>query len=68
MNKFFKVILFLFVGVLAASEAYSQAIYFLPDPTNVTEPARLYINTSLPDCQCDELSDAGPDNPMQELH
>jgi len=64
MNKFSKVLLFLFVGILTASQAHSQAIYFLPDPTNVTEPARLYINTSLPDCQCDELSDAGPDNPI----
>jgi hypothetical protein len=64
MNKLFRIAAFLFVGILITNQVNSQAIYFLPDPTNVTEPARLYINTALPDCQCDELSDAGPDNPI----
>jgi len=43
---------------------YSQGIYFVPSPTNVTEPVRLYVDVSSPDCQCSELTDVGPNNPM----
>lgn len=64
MNKFFKVAVILFIGLLSTNLSYSQGIYFLPDPTNVTEPARLYINTASSDCQCDELLDASPANPI----
>jgi hypothetical protein len=64
MNKFFTVAVILFIGLLSTNLSYSQGIYLLPDPTNVNEPARLYINTGSSDCQCDELQDAGPENPI----
>jgi hypothetical protein len=61
LNKIFPTLV---VVLATACTMYSQGIYFLPDPTNVGEPARLYINTASADCQCDELQDAGPDNPI----
>lgn len=49
---------------LIGLSAFGQGIYLLPDPTNVLEPVRLYVDVTSPDCQCQELTDAGPDNPV----
>lgn len=43
----------------------SQGIYFDPAPTDVTAPARLYVDVSSSDCNCPELLDVNPDdNPL----
>jgi len=64
MNMLNKILPTLIVVLATTCTVHSQGIYFLPDPTNVSEPARLYINTASADCQCEELQDAGPDNPI----
>jgi len=43
----------------------SQGIYFEPSPTDVTAPARLYVDIASSDCNCPELLDGDPDtNPL----
>jgi hypothetical protein len=51
-----------FLGFL--STANGQGIYFEPAPTDVTAPVRLYVDVTSPECNCPELFDAGPDNPL----
>ncbi len=40
-----------------SSLATAQGIYFDPAPTDVTAPARLYIDVSSSECHCPELQD-----------
>lgn len=50
---------------LVSKNAQSQGIYFDPSPTDVTTPARLYIDVTSSDCNCPELTDGDPDsNPL----
>lgn len=61
--------IFWFFAVPAAlavvSPAFGQGIYLVPTPTNVMEPARLYVDISSADCACPELQDADPQsNPL----
>ena len=54
-------------AVLAAmaSVANAQSIYLVPSPTNVSEPARLYVDITSAECGCPELQDADPvSNPL----
>jgi hypothetical protein len=45
--------------------ATAQGIYFDPAPTDVTAPARLYIDVSSSDCDCPELLDGDQEtNPL----
>lgn len=51
--------------VFAASALFGQGIYLVPSPTNVLEPARLYVDVSSPECSCPELLDTDPEtNPL----
>ena len=64
MTRLIKFCVLFVVIVTCHNSTLGQGIYLIPSPTNVSEPARLYIDTNSPDCQCDELGDAGPDNPV----
>jgi len=57
---------FAVIALIGMSEiADAQGIYFDPEPTNVFEPVRLYIDISSSDCNCPELQDAAPEtNPL----
>jgi len=57
----------LVILALAGSSAtlFGQGIYFDPTPTDVTVPARLYVDVTSPECNCPELLDVNPtDNPL----
>jgi len=44
---------------------HAQGIYLEPTPTDVTGPARLYVDVSSSDCNCPELLDVEPEtNPL----
>ncbi len=44
---------------------FGQGIYFDPTPTDVTVPARFYVDVTSPECNCPELLDVNPtDNPL----
>jgi len=43
----------------------AQGVYFDPEPTDVTVPARLYVDITSGECNCPELADADPvSNPL----
>ncbi len=61
MKKLLAILFFLSVAIMGAA----QGIYFEPEPTNIFEPSRLYINITSSDCSCPELQDADPEsNPL----
>lgn len=66
MKLNFTHIVFTLLTVVAFSNlALSQGIYFDPAPTDVTAPARLYIDITSSECNCPELLDVNPtDNPL----
>jgi len=54
-----------FLTVIFAGSVSGQGIYLDPAPTDVTSPARLYIDISSSECDCPELQDADPEtNPL----
>lgn len=60
-----KIILMLTVCVTTATASVAQGIYLDPSPTDVTAPARLYVDITSSECSCPELADADPEsNPL----
>jgi hypothetical protein len=52
-----------FLGI--AHVLCAQGVYFDPAPTDVTSPARLYLDVTSSECSCPELQDVNPeDNPL----
>ncbi len=52
-------------GIAISMLASAQGVYFDPAPTDVTAPARLYIDITSSECNCPELLDADPvSNPL----
>lgn len=66
MKLNYKHSIFIVFALLAfTGTTFSQGIYFDPSPTDVTVPARLYVDISSADCACPELQDADPvTNPL----
>lgn len=55
----------LFLFFTAFSFVSGQGVYFDPAPTDVTTPARLYIDITSGECDCPALQDADPvSNPL----
>ncbi|NEN23759.1 hypothetical protein G3O08_09625 [Cryomorpha ignava] len=55
----------LFTMLAFANTGFGQGIYFEPSPTDVTAPARLFVDVSSAECSCPELQDVNPeDNPL----
>jgi len=52
-----KIFLTTLLSVSIAFAVQSQGVYFDPAPTDVTSPARLYIDITSPECSCPELQD-----------
>lgn len=53
------------LALTVTQTVYAQGIYFEPTPTDVTAPARLYVDVSSSDCNCPELLDVDPEtNPL----
>lgn len=66
MKLIYKHIAFAFLMLFAfANEGFAQGVYFDPAPTDVTTPARLYVDITSSECSCPELQDADPvSNPL----
>ena len=57
--------LFAIISVVAFSNiGFGQGVFFDPSPTDVTLPARLYIDITSPECACPELQNVNLDNPL----
>ncbi|MCA1762737.1 MAG: hypothetical protein LC664_07080 [Flavobacteriales bacterium] len=56
----------LFLLMVTTTLGYTQGVYFDPSPTDVTAPARLYVDITSGDCvACEALQDADPEtNPL----
>ena len=51
--------------VLTVGTINGQGVYFDPSPTDVSGPARLYVDITSAECNCPELQDADPElNPL----
>lgn len=61
--KIFKYIPF-FLCLLLVNEISAQGIYLDPSPTDVTSAVRLYVDISSPECNCPNVQDVGPDEPL----
>lgn len=65
IQKFYKSTLLAALMLLVLSSASAQGVYFEPSPTDVTAPARLYIDITSAECNCPELQDVNPEsNPL----
>lgn len=65
MKQIFPIIIAIFCVVGFSASSSAQGIYFDPSPTDVTAPARLYIDITSAECSCPELQDVNPDtNPL----
>tara|TARA_B110000467_G_C18281381_1_gene458798 strand:- start:123 stop:998 length:876 start_codon:yes stop_codon:yes gene_type:complete len=52
------------IGLLCSAQVWAQAAYVKPVPTNVNALAKIYVDVSQPDCNCPNLQDANPDDPL----
>jgi hypothetical protein len=64
-NTVYYFLIFAFCSIFVVRDGFAQGVYFDPEPTDVTAPARLYIDITSSECNCPELLDADPEtNPL----